>query len=257
MAETKKAQSIRSKKRPAKNRPARERKTAPGSTPLPAPVEIQAVQQEPKSEASNGGLFGGMFQSNPDPSPNPESHSGNESQTFSTSNYDAEAQRLLDAVPDYIGAEPDEAGAAAPADVQGTAAALGVVSADTLASILQTAFGFVADWRRRDVYRLDDSKAAVLAGPWCPVVNDWWAKFAPAFLAQWSMANPGLFAAVLTTAVTVGPMIQADLKQSAAERSKRGFVRAGTSHNGPAPAAAAPAAAAPAGGMFYDMGEAA
>ena len=106
-----------------------------------------------------------------------------------------------------------------------------ICDADGVAMILQSGFGWIADLRKRDCYRLDDEKALRLAEPWTPVVNNMWQKFAPMLFQQFALANPALFSAILTTAVVVGPMVSADIKQTNEERSKRRtMVQPGASH---------------------------
>lgn len=214
----------------------------------------------PASEPRRGGLLS-IFEADPEPNPNitpAQAQAGDSGAGFSTSNYDPEAARLLDAVPDVIGVdgkghaagEADDLGG--PADVPGTGLDVfgQIVKPEMLQPVLTAAFGWVAEWRKRECYRLDADKAGTLAGVWTPVLNQWWTRFAPSFLAQWSMQNPGLFAAILTTAVTVGPMVSADLAETAKEKAKRSFVREGTSHAMP-PAQPKPATPR-GGGMIWE-----
>lgn len=248
------------RKRKPRSKTSRKRKPA-ASNPLPAPVEPNGRQESAQRE-SGGGLFG-FLKSNPNHNPQPADSLG-ASSSGSNASYSeplsAEAERLLSAIPDVIG-ETDEGQDLPPgASVEGSpnvGALLGpeVVSAEMLASILKGAFGWVADWRKRDVYRLDEDRAAALAQPWCPVLNSWWERSAPSFLAQFSAANPGLVLAIITTAVIVGPMVGADLKETAKEKARRPMVREGTSHNDPGGARQAKPATA--GGMFHSMGDAA
>lgn len=258
VAETSKKKPAR--KRKPRSKTSRKRKPA-ASNPLPAPVEPNG-QQESAQPESGGGLFG-FLKSNPQSNPNPlPADFSGASSSGSNANYSeplsAEAERLLSAIPDVIGETHEGPDLPPGASVEGSpnvGALLGpeVVSAEMLASILKGAFGWVADWRKRDVYRLDEDRAAALAQPWCPVLNSWWERCAPSFLAQFSAANPGLVSAIITTAVIVGPMVGADLKETAKEKARRPMVREGTSHHNPGPAA--PAKPATAGGMFHSMGE--
>ena len=249
------------RKRKPRNKASRKRKPA-ASNPLPAPVEPNGRQES--AQPSNGdGLFG-FLKANPQPNPNPlpadfSGASSHGSKASYSEPLSAEAERLLSAIPDVIG-ETHEGGTDFPAGPSvegspnvGTLLGPEVVTAEMLAAILKGAFGWVADWRKREVYRLDEDRAAALAQPWCPVLNSWWERWAPSFLAQFSAANPGLVSAIITTAVIVGPMVGSDLKETAKEKARRPMVREGTSHHNPGPAA--PAKPATAGGMFHSMGE--
>ncbi len=261
--EAKNRQALKPRPRRAKKRPANRVAKAPASNPLPAPLPVGVVEVEQEQPNQRGGLFGMFQSSNPEAEAATVADSSGGSSDGSTASYDEDVTRLLDSVPDVIGEqEQEQAGAAAvPGASAGMRAGLGmlggeIVSAETLAGILQSSFGWLAELRKRDCYKLDAGKAGTLAGVWHPVVNDWWQKFAPQFLAQWSMANPGLFSALLTTAVVVGPMLGADLKQSAADRARaRVLVHPGASHVAASPAAAP----APSNGAvwFHEAGEAA
>lgn len=257
--------ATKDKKRPAR-KPARNRKKRPAlaSNPLPPPLDIQ-TQPEPvpqSNEPKHGGFFEMLkanpltvTEANPD-TPLDGAASAQSSESFSTSSYDdLEAQRLLDSVPDVIGPEPGEAGAA-PADVPPDVPAIQAdtfVNVDALAGVFQGAFSLVGAIRKRDCYDLDDVNAAKLGAAWCPHVNGWLEKWLPGFLTQFAMANPGLVAAAVTTIGVVTPMVKADLAETRKERAKlRTFVREGTSHS--APAQPKPAQA---GAMLHDLGEAA
>jgi hypothetical protein len=261
-SEAKKTARKRSKKRKPSNRkrPAASKR----NTPLPSPVEPAVPGIEESEPAASGGLFG-MFRSNPADSSG-DSSAGSVTASYSGEPLSAEAERLLSSIPDTIGeaeedttAGPDLPGGASEEGAGSLGALLGpeVVSKELLASILKGSFGWIAEWRKRDVYQLDDSRAAMLAEPWAPVLNQWWERIAPSFLMQFSQANPGLVAAVLTTAVVVGPMIGADMKETAKEKTaRRSMVREGTSHHAPAAPSGA-RQAKPAATFFHDMGEAA
>jgi len=175
-----------------------------------------------------------------------------QSSTSSTASYDSPDapidERLLSAIPDVITESAEDApsidGGMIPDDPGGPPAlpSGAICDAESVAAILQAGFGWIADLRKRECYRLDDVKAARLAEPWTPVVNDWWQKFAPMLFQQFALANPGMFAAILTTAVVVGPMVSADIKQTSEERAKRHkMVQQGTSHGPQAVPAQQPA----------------
>ena len=155
-----------------------------------------------------------------------------------------EAERLLSAVPStitdaandipQIGANvtPQPGGeAAAMAGVMGSA----IVDADDLAGLLTMAFAWVAKWRKCDAYELSPMTALALGKPWAMVINDWYTKYAPAMLTEWSQTNPGLVKALLVSSVIVGPMIATDMKQGATKNGAASMVREGTSHAAPQP----------------------
>jgi hypothetical protein len=262
------------KRRSKKRRPSSKRKPVTKAKPLPSPVEPVAAELQESAQKESGGLFGlfgSKSQANPENRPAASAESWRVSSGGSGSNepLSAEAERLLSAIPDVIGG--NEGGVALPGGEtlgEVPAGAIGaslhgpeIISADDLAAMLKGAFSWVADWRKRDVYRLDDERAAALAKPWHPIVNNAWERLAPAFLARFSESNPGLIAAMFTTAVVVGPMVGADLKATAEEKAlrRRSMMRESAAHvdRSSYENARAPRTASPGGGMFHDLGEAA
>lgn len=198
--------------------------------PLPPPVEPQAADVPAQPQPESGGLFGlgSIFQSQ-QPSPEPDflPASYHASSTGGSEPLSQEAERILGGVPKHIGDEPGEAqpgapvsDAAAPGNVLPFPSAI-IVTEENLATIFQLAFGWAADWRKRECYRLDDSKAGKLAGMWGEIVNRSIERFLPEFLARWSETNPGLLAALIGTLMIVGPMVQEDARQTAQESAQR------------------------------------
>lgn len=276
------------KTRKARPRKARKQQSKPrkalGSSPLPPAVEVNTeTQPEPlpqSNEPESGGLFGlnALFGGNPKPENRPAAVPGpvaGGSNGSLTSSYEAsapapgspvtaEGERLLSSIPDVIAEPGDE-----PGDVPGTvepdagggdlgAVMFGgeIISAENMADILQLLFGWIADFRKRECYRLNDAKAGTLARPWAPIINGWIARVAPAWLQSLSQSNPGMMAALISTAMVVGPMVSEDLKQTRAERVKvRQFVRPSEAHGTVQAQQPKPPVTAPArGGMIWDAG---
>jgi hypothetical protein len=224
--------------------------------PLPPPVDITTqpgpVQQS--SEPKSGGLFG-MFKEKPltitEAEPSPAGYGESSTSSYS----DPEAQRLIDSIPDTIAPEATEPGAAG--TVPGTVDAAGIIPtipAKLFKSLLSKSFGWAADWRKRECYRLKDEDAETLTDATLPVLNPWLAAKLEQLFGEWAAANPGMVGMVFAWSTVVGPMIGADMAQTAAERIKKSFVREGTSHSAPEQPKPQPVQA---GGMLHDMGEAA
>jgi hypothetical protein len=211
------------KRKQRSRKPAAQKRAQPqgGGKPLPPPIDVPSIDSQRVSQPASQASYA-------------------RSSTSSTPSYDAPDapidERLLAAIPDVISDTGEDIPSIEGGVIdEGGAASLSmdaICDAETLADLLQTGFGWVADFRNRECYRLDDRKATRLADPWTPVINTWWQKLAPMLLQQFALANPGLVAAILTTAVVVGPMVSADLKQTSEERAaRRKMVQPGTSHN--------------------------
>jgi hypothetical protein len=192
-------------------------------------VEPQQANVPAQQQPESGGLFGlgSIFQSQQEPSPEPDflPASYHESLTSNSEPLSQEAERILASAPEHIGDTVEGQGKETGAQIDGAAPAqpmpAQVVSAANLSTILQLGFGFVADMRKRECYRLEDGKAGELAGLWVDIVNRTVDRYLPAFLAQWGAENPGLLAAMVGTAMIVGPMVQQDVQQTAQEKAQR------------------------------------
>jgi hypothetical protein len=205
-------------KRVAK-KPARKNRPALGSNPLPPPVDVATVADNPpqSSEPKRGGIFEALLgSSNPDPVQ--AAVSGVDS---STSNFDAEAARLLAAVPDVIGPEP---GAEESASVGGTSqpsnaipfpAASGPVTAKMLQRMLQNSFAAVATWRKRECWNVTDAEAEALTECTLPVLNPWVAQMLERLLGEWSQTRPELTAMIVGWSMVLGPKFAADMAEGA------------------------------------------
>jgi hypothetical protein len=216
-------------KRKLKNRPARARKTNPSSNPLPPPVEVTEMQSgnpEQSSEPKSGGLLEMFRSSEPKPENLPGADGSLDSSILSS---DPETARLLDSIPDAIGVEGEDVrggeadDAGGPGDVSNVIpfpAVAGPVSEDVLSGVLLKSFAWVAEWRKRECYRLTDKDAGTLAQCTLPVLNPWVSEMLAKLLGEWAQTNPALIAMVIGWSSVVGPMIAADMAQSSLEAMK-------------------------------------
>jgi hypothetical protein len=141
----------------------------------------------------------------------------------------AEAQRLLDSVPDIIGAQPGDAEQFADMHVA-VIVPPAMVTPEILASSLKIAFGYVARLRQRECWKLTDAEATELSVPWAPILEN----ALPGFVKEFSISNPGLVAAIWAAANVLGPKISQDMEESARPKRMDAKDAAGQS---PAPAA--------------------
>ena len=230
------------KKKPG--RPAGSKNKPREQKPLPPPVMVEMPNPENRPDSSQGSpVSSPLISDDPD----------------SGESLCAEAERILAGAPRIQ--EAPGADVLPDAEEPEDELSIALSGEEQIALVLKSGFGWIADLRDRECYRIDDSTADKLGRAWSPVVRDAWAKYAPALLAQFSQAHPGLLAALLTTSVIVGPMIGADLKQTREERRRRSPVR----QDKPEPAKQEPKpepvpvpAPEPArGGLIYTQGQAA
>lgn len=202
-------------------------------------------------------------------SENPATASSPVSQSFSTPILDeprpdeplsAEAERILAGIPRIQEAPGDALPPADDFEPESDELSIALSGEEQIALVLQKGFGWIADLRDRDCYRMDDPTAAKLGRVWSPVVRDAWTKYAPMFLAQFAEAHPGLLTALLTTSVIVGPMVSADLRQTREERRAKSPVESKEPVVQPKPKsepAPAPTPEPAKGGLIYAEGRAA
>lgn len=186
-------------------------------------VENRPEENRP-AEKPAGDLFGlgALFQSKP---PETSPQSSQPSSTGSGEPLSPEAERLLAGVPGVIGDGRDPASlgetqTGAVGSSTGEGALLGslICDAEMVQEALVLVMGQIADWRKRDVYRLDEARAGLLARPYSEVINALWAQFAPAVFTEFCNSIPGLAKAVLMSAVIFTPMVKADMEQTRKEK---------------------------------------
>jgi hypothetical protein len=205
------------------------------SSPLPPPLELPAPSSQPEPKPNGNGLFGNL---NPFASPSRQSSP----ETFSTAPQSSpagfspeteplspEAEQILSQIPETIGGEADDPGG--PADVGDHAGQLGgagfdlageICDEEAAREILEWVGDSLADWRKREEYRVAGKRAGGAAKHWSRVINGLWTRYAPLLLSQLGETVPGLIPAVAMTAIAFAPAIGADIKQTALDRGRRG-----------------------------------
>ena len=164
----------------------------------------------------------------------------------SEAEFSAEVERMLDAVPDAINADPVAPGQDGEEDGLGGTpdaplmAHLGaaIVSEENAATVLRGVGELLASWRDREAYRLAGERAANnCAGALTQVLNRAWFQFAPSFMQSLETNWPGMIPLCAGLAFAFGPAVMEDIRESGGDR-KRSFVEDRQS----APAAAPPPA---------------
>lgn len=179
--------------------------------------------------------------SQPVPEAAAEKPSSSESTPSSTASYSAEpltpeAERLLAAVPDYIGeapidAQPNAQGVAP--DVMVSVVSPGVqVSPKMFKGALQLILKRVAKWREFDAYNIGDAEAESISDPGAQVLNVVLDKLAPAFMKQFAISCPGLGELIFVSGIVLGPIITADLAREKDDKAKQ-MVQPSQSHVAP------------------------
>ena len=268
----------------AKSKAAKSSKAAAGQSP----AKKRSHRRTKKAGARLGGVLegggalsslGAMFTApkKPEPGPGPElvkkqpdDFSGKTLQGPSSGSLgdglSEEAERLLAGIPAVIGdgsaallpdaVEPGAAGSDADGDGALLAAMVGseICDAEDVAQVVTMVGGWLAGWRKREVYRVDKASAGLMARPWAAVVNHLWMKHAPSLLTSACDSVPGLAKALLMTGVVFVPAVLSDVQQTRAERAARPMIQPRTAQNVPEPVAVAVAEPEPTYGRVYTAG---
>jgi hypothetical protein len=141
-----------------------------------------------------------------------------------------EAERILNSVPDHIGDDlddlPADAGTLPGLQPQADVPQLGspIMTEKNAASILRGIGETLATWRKREAYKNAGERAAEdCADSLAQVANQAWAQLAPSFLKSMESSCPGVVPLCMGLAFAFGPAVMEDIRESGAERMKRGL----------------------------------
>jgi hypothetical protein len=234
---------IKAAKKAAKKKPLKKKaqpSSSPRQSPLPEPVE----PNRPPAMASqeDEGLLGGianMFQSKSKPAPeSPKPSSGSSAEPLS-----AEAERLLNSVPDHIGSDGEVSG---PSGQAGQIAAMidGLVfKPEHVEVALRGIFKGLGWFFDSDHWELTPEDGGWITEPATQILNYIWLDnrddISNAFV-QWVMSTPGALGLLIGGGVVLGPRISKQMSLSR-ERRKQPLV----ADPKPAPQPIRPAAPAP------------
>lgn len=145
----------------------------------------------------------------------------------------AEAQRLLDGVPDVIGAEASQAASSETAGQDLSAAVMvqRIIKPEELRWFIEGAFDLLAVWFQSEHWKLTEGEAMRLAEPGAEVLTNsllnsklWFFQK----LMEWAAANPGALSLCFAAATIVGPRAKV---QWATYLEKKSIPRAAKSAN--------------------------
>lgn len=230
MAETKKKRGRpRKHSLPSKTAAKGKQSKALGERPLPPPIEPGSSQPSAaptKSGPEQKGLFGLDSLFNPPhlgTSPDSSTGSSNGSTHPSGEPLSPEQLRILEAVPDTISGEADRvedfgAGESLPPEPPPAAH---VLTPEMMAFVCCVPFAALARITKQEAWKLTDGESGKLGAAWAPVANALIARYLPAFLAEWGLANPELLAAIVVTGVVVAGKSAAAREAASKEHKAR------------------------------------